>query len=139
MTVNIKQDADGGCGLEGRDSGKGSFMQSVVNYNVPVATTAVCVMNAGRALVIDSIIGRPFVAGTGGACTAAVWKAPSGTAPISGTALHSGTFNLVGTINTDQSLTLTTLTVAAGESVWVVYTGTATSAIGSIAVNCRPA
>lgn len=135
----IKQDADGGLGLEGKDAGKGSFMTNVLNYNVPVATTAVCLMNMGRAMVVDSIIGRPFVAGTGGAATAAIWKAPSGTAPISGTAMHSGTFNLVGTINTDQTLTLTTTTVSAGESVWAVFTGTATSAIGSISINCRPA
>lgn len=139
MGVQLKQGGDGGFGLEGKDSGAGPFIQSIVNYNVPVATTAVCLINAGRALVVDSIIGRPFVAGTGGAATAAIWKAPSGTAPISGTALHSGTYNLVGTINTDQTLTLTTLTVAAGESVWAVFTGTATSAIGSIAINCRPA
>lgn len=136
---NIKQGADGALGIEGKDAGNGTFIHSVVNYNVPVATTAVCLINAGRALVVDSIIGRPFVAGTGGAATAAVWKAPSGTAPISGTALHSGTFNMVGTINTDQALTLTNLTVAAGESVWAVFTGTATSAMGSIAINCRPA
>ncbi len=127
MTVNISQSGDGGCGLVGRDGGNGPFVTNVLNYN------------AGRALVIDSIIGRPFVAGTGGAATWAVWKAPSGTAPISGTALHSGTFNMVGTINTDQALTLTTTTVAAGESVWAVPTGTATSAVGAIAINCRPA
>ena len=139
MTVNIAQAGDGGCGLVGRDGGNGPFITNVLNYNVPVATVAVCLLNAGRAMVIDSIIGRPFVAGTGGAATWAVWKAPSGTAPISGTALHSGTFNMVGTINTDQTLTLTTTTVAAGESVWAVPTGTATSAVGSIAINCRPA
>lgn len=136
---SIKQGADGALGIEGVDAGTGTFIFSTTNYNVPVATTAVCLINAGRALVVDSIIGRTFVAGTGGAATAAIWKAPSGTAPISGTALHSGTFNLVGTINTNQMLTLTNVTIAAGESVWVVYTGTATSAIGSISVNCRPA
>ena len=135
----IKQGADGALGIEGKDAGAGSFMSNVLNYNVPVAATAVCLMNVGRAMVIDTIIGRPFVAGTGGAATVAVWKAPSGTAPISGTQLHSGTFNMVGTINTDQSLTLTTTTVAAGESVWAVFTGTATSAIGAISLNARPA
>lgn len=135
----IKQGADGALGIEGKDAGVGSCMTSIINYNVPVATTAVCLLNVGRSMVIDSIIGRPFVAGTGGAATVAIWKAPSGTAPISGTALHSGTFNMVGTINTDQTLTLTTTTVAAGESVWAVFTGTATSAIGSIAINARPA
>jgi hypothetical protein len=139
MGIQYKQGADGGLGLEGKDTGNGTFIHSVVNYNVPVATTAVCVINPGRSMVIDSIIGRPFVAGTGGAATVALWKAPSGTAPISGTALHSGTFNMVGTIHTDQTLTLTTTTLAAGEAIWAVFTGTATSAIGSIAVNLRPA
>ena len=136
---NIKQGADGGTGLEGRDGGPGPIIHSTINYNVPVAATAVCLLNAGRAMVIDSIIGRPFVAGTGGAATIALWKAPSGTAPISGTALHSGTFNMVGTIHTDQTLTLTTVAVAAGEAVYAVFTGTATSAIGAITVNARPA
>lgn len=139
MSVNIAQNGDGGAGLQGKDGGTGPFIHAVQNYNVPVAATAVCLVNAGRALVIDSIIVRPFVAGTGGAATIALWKAPSGTAPTSGTALHSGTGNMVGTINTDQILTLTVPTVAAGESIWAVFTGTATSAIGAIAVNARPA
>lgn len=132
MTVNLKQIDDGGMGLEGVDSGKGSFVLGAVNYNVPVATTATCLFNTTRAVILDAIVGRTFVAGTGGAATAAVWIAPSGTAPISGTAAHSGTFNLVGTIHTNQSLTLTNVNVPAGSSVWVVFTGTATSAIGGI-------
>lgn len=137
----IKQGDDMAFGIEGVDAGVGSFIHAAVNYGVPVAATAVCLLNTGRALVIDSIIGRPFVAGTGGTATAAVWVAASGTAPISGTALHTGTYNLVGTINTNQSLTLVAaaVRVPAGSSVWVVYTGTATSAIGSIAINARPA
>ena len=139
MGVQYKQGADGGLGLEGKDLGTGAIIHGTINYNVPVAATAVCLINAGRSLVIDSIIGRPFVAGTGGAATVALWKAPSGTAPISGTALHSGTYNMVGTIHTDQTLTLTTTTVAAGEAVFAVFTGTATSAIGEITINCRPA
>lgn len=139
MGVQVKQGGDGGLGLEGKDSGNGAFLHDAINYNVPVAGVAQCLVNVGRAIVIDSIIGRPFVAGTGGAATFTIYKAPSGTAPASGTALHSGTFNMVGTINTDQSLTLTTTTVAAGESVWAVPTGTATSAIGAISLNYRPA
>ena len=132
--VSLKQIDDGGMGLEGVDSGKGSMVLGTVNYNVPVATTAQCIYNATRATVIDGIVGRPFVAGTGGAATAAVWIAASGTAPISGTAAHSGTYNLVGTIHTNQTLTLTNVNVPAGSSVWIVYTGTATSAIGAVSV-----
>lgn len=139
MGVQYKQGADGALGLEGKDLGTGAFITETINYNVPVAATAVCLINAGRALVVDSIICRPFVAGTGGAATIAIWKAPSGTAPISGTQLHSGTLNMVGTIHTDQLATLTTTTIAAGEAVWAVFTGTATSAIGAVTLNARPA
>ena len=137
--VNIAQGADGGMGLVGKDGGTGPFLSSVLNYNVPVAAVPILLLDLGRSVVIDSIIGRPFVAGTGGVATWAIWKAPNGTAPTSGTQLHSGSFNMVGTINTDQALTLTTATVAAGEAVWAVPTGTATSAIGGISLNCRPA
>jgi hypothetical protein len=139
MSVNIKQNADGGLGLEGKDSGLGSLPLGTVNYNVPVATTAQLLFDTSRAMVLDALIGRPFVIGTGGAATAAVWMAPSGTAPIAGTALHSGTYNLVGTIHTEQSLTLTTTQIPANYAVWVVYTGVATSAIGGITALGRPA
>ena len=137
----LKQLGDGGLGVEGTDLGVGSFIHSAVNYNVPVAATAVCLLNTGRAVIIDSIIGRPFVAGTGGVATVALWVAASGTAPISGTALHTGTFDMVGAINTNQTLTLVAAAqrVPAGSSVWAVFTGTATSAIGEISVNARPA
>lgn len=138
MGIQFKQQDDGGVGLEGKDAGKGPFIQGTVNYNVPVAGVAQCLLNPGRSLVIDSIIGRVRVAGSGGAATYTIYKAASGTAPASGTALHSGTYNMVGTADTDQTLTLTTTTLAAGESIWAVPTGTATSAIGSISVNCRP-
>ena len=138
MGVQIKQGGDGALGLEGKDAGVGSFVCGVINYNVPVAGVAQCILNPGRSLVIDSIIGRPRVVGSGGAATFTIYKAASGTAPASGTALHSGTYNMVGTADTDQTLTLTTTTLAAGEAIYAVPTGTATSAIGSIAVNCRP-
>lgn len=140
MGVQYKQGEDGALGLEGKDLDKGAFINPTINYNVPVATTAVCLLNSNRAMIIDSIIGRNFVIGTGGAATAALWKAPSGTAPIAGTALHSGTFNLVGTNHTDQTLTLVSAAcrLAAGEAVWAVFTGTATSAIGEISMNVRP-
>lgn len=139
MSVNLKQGGDGGAGLEGVDSGPGSFILGTVNYNVPVATTAVLLFYTTRAIILDAIEGRTFVIGTGGAATVAFWMAPSGTAPTAGTALHSGTFNMVGTIHTDQALTLTTTRVPAEYAVWAVFTGTATSAIGGISVLGRPA
>ena len=131
---NIKQLGDGGIGLEGKDGGYGSLILGTINYNVPIATTASLVYYSNRATVIDNIEGRTFVIGTGGAATVAFWMAPSGTAPVSGTALHSGTFNMVGTIHTDQQLTLIITAVPAEYAVWAVYTGTATSAIGGVTV-----
>jgi hypothetical protein len=129
---NIKQGGDGGLGIEGKDAGNGSVILGTVNYNVPTTGDAHLLFYTARSVVLDAIEGRTFVAGTGGACTATVYMAPSGTAPASGTALHSGTFNLVGTIHTDQGLTLTTTQIPAEYAVWVVYTGTATSAKGGI-------
>ena len=142
MSINLKQQGDGGGGLEGKDLDSGSFIQGSTNYNVPVATTAVLLLAAKRAMVVDAIVGRTFVLGTGGAATVALWKAASGTAPISGTALHTGTFDMVGTLHTNQTLTLSTVTgalqLAAGDSVWAVFTGVATTAIGGITIHCRP-
>ena len=137
MGVNLKQLADGGLGIEGKDLGNGNIILGTINYNVPVAATAVLVYYSNRATVIDDIEGRAFVAGTGGAATISFYMAPSGTAPASGTLLHSGSFNMVGTIHTDQSLTLTTTQVPAEYGVWAVFTGTATSAIGGVTVMGR--
>lgn len=135
----LKQLGDGGLGFEGKDGGNGPIPLGTINYSVPATGTAQLLFYTPRAVVIDNIEGRTTVAGTGGAATATVYMAPSGTAPASGTALHSGTFNLVGTINTDQALTLTTTQVPAEYAVYVVFTGTATSATGGITVMGRPA
>ena len=138
MSINLKQLGDGGGGLEGKDGGNGAFMVFTMNYNVPVAATATLMFVATRSMVIDAIVGRTSVAGVGGAASVAFWKAPSGTAPISGTALHSGSFDMTGTINTTQTLALTSLTLAVGDAVSAVFTGVATSAIGGITIHCRP-
>jgi hypothetical protein len=136
----IKQMDDGGFGIEGKDYGKGSFIFKTVNYNVPVAATAQLVAYAARSFVLDEIAGYPFVAGTdAGAVTAALWMAPSGTAPTSGTALHTGSINLKGTVYTEQELTLSATQIPKGNLIWVVYTGVGTAAIGGISVVMRPA
>lgn len=97
---------------------------------------------ANRAYQVQSIVGRPLVAGTGGAATAEIRKAPSGTASASGTVLHTGTYDLVGTINTNQTLTLSTtaatILLAAGDSLCLDVTGTTTSARGVISVLLLP-
>ena len=98
---------------------------------------------ADRPYVVKAICGRVDVAGTGGACTATIRKVPSGTALTSGTALHTGSFNLVGTAAAQQALTLSTtasdLLMAAGDSICFDLTGTATSAVGNLSVHLNPA
>lgn len=147
MSVDIRQNADGGLDLVGdqhatRNPTAGvGWLTASIYYNVPAADTSFFV--ADRAYVVKGIRGVNDVIGTGGACTAVIRKVPSGTALASGTALHSGSYNLVGTAATNQTLTLSTigsdLLLAAGDRIAADYTGTATSAIGAITVTLAPA
>ncbi|TBN49176.1 hypothetical protein [Pseudomonas sp. BGI-2] len=137
----IRQNADSSLGIEGKDGGEGGFIPATLPY---IATTVDCtIFTAGRPYVVKAIRGRVDVAGTGGACTATIRKVASGTAITSGTALHTDSFNLVGTVNTQQALTLSTaasdLLLAAGDSICYDLTGTATSAVGTISVTLNPA
>ncbi len=98
---------------------------------------------ADRQYVVQSILVRPLVAGTdGGAVTAQIRKAPTGTAPASGTVLHSGTANLKGTIHTNQTLTLVaglaTLTINNGNALVFNPTGVTTAARGLVSVLLLP-
>lgn len=137
----IRQNPDGSLGFEGTASGEGGFIPVVLNYTAAIVD---CTMfTADRPYVVKGIRGRVDVAGTGGACTAVIRKVASGTAITSGTALHSSSFNLVGTVNTQQALTLSTtasdLLLAAGDSICFDMTGTATSAVGALSVTLNPA
>lgn len=137
----LKQNDDGSMGVEGVDGGKGGFVPVTLNY---IASTVDCsFFTADRRYVVQAVRGRVDVAGTGGACTAVIRKVASGTALTSGTALHSGSYNLVGTAATAQALTLSTtasdLIIEAGSSLVYDLTGTATSAVGSITVFLAPA
>lgn len=97
---------------------------------------------APYACIVTDIRGATRVAGSGGACSIQFFKAASGVAVGSGTLLHSGTFDLVGTADTNQSLTLVTnqdsLTLKAGDAIGYVLTGTATSAVGTVGVAVEP-
>ena len=142
MSVEIKQFADGSMGLQGDSTGgTGEFIPVTIQYIASSAATQ-AVFTASRNYVVQSIIGRPTVAGTGGACTISIFSVPSGTAVASGTLLHTGTYNLAGTINTNQVLALSTtasdLIIASGSSIGFVITGTATSAVGSISIALSP-
>lgn len=145
MSVDIRQNGDSSLGLVGvsgltNPSGDG-FVPVTLNYS---ASTPDCTMFvADRKYVVKAIRGRVDVAGTGGACTAVIRKVASGTALTSGTALHSSSFNLVGTAATNQTLTLSTTTsdllLDAGDAIVYDLTGTATSAVGAITVHLAPA
>lgn len=137
----IKQCADGSLGIEGSAGGDGGFVPVTLNYTASIVDCTV--FTADRPYVVKAIRGRVDVAGSGGACTAVIRKVPSGTAITSGTALHSSSFNLVGTANAQQTLTLSTtasdLLLAAGDSIAFDLTGTPTSAVGNISVLLNPA
>ena len=138
---NIRQNADGSLGIEGSANGEGGFITAGLQY---LAATVDCTFFvADRPYIVKAIRGRVDVAGTGGACTATIRKVPSGTALTSGTALHTGSYNLVGTVATGQALTVSTtasdLLMAAGDALCYDLTGTATSAVGNITVTLAPA
>lgn len=145
MSVDITQSADGSLGMVGASttstvSGVG-FIPVSINYT---ASTPDCTFFvADRPYVIKAIRGRVDVAGTGGACTAQIRKTATATAPASGTVVHSGSYNLVGTANANQALTLSTtasdLLLAVGDALSYDLTGTATSAVGNITVHLAPA
>jgi hypothetical protein len=140
MSQSLRQDGDGSMGIVGTDGGYGAFVPVTFNYNVPAVNQAI--FTADRAMAVKGLRGRVDVVGTGGACTYQIRKAVSGTIGTSGVLLHSGTFNLVGTINTQQTLTLTTTAadalLAAGDSIYMHLTGTATSAIGQVTIHLCP-
>ncbi len=114
----------------------------VIQLNYIASLVTQTIYTAARPVKVMSIIGRVRVAGTGGACTISFYKVPSGTAVGSGTLLHSGSYNLVGTVDTNQVLTLSAtagaLDLATGDSIGYVLTGTATSAVGNVTIGLQP-
>jgi len=141
-SVVLKQNADGSAGLQGSDRDNGGFVTIDIEYNASSVDKVSFVAN--RAYVVQGIRGRPTVAGTdGGAVTAVIKKAASATAITSGTALHSSTFNLKGTADTVQALTLSTtasdLEIPVGTAIGIDFTGTLTAATGVVSVVLAPA
>ena len=142
MSVDIRQAPDSSMELVGNAStGGGGFVAATINYTASTVDSTFFV--ADRAYVVKAIRSRVDVAGTGGACTAQIRKTATATAPASGTVLHTGSHNLVGTANANQQLTLSTtasdLLLAVGDALSYDLTGTATSAVGSITVTLAPA
>jgi hypothetical protein len=112
----------------------------ILNYVSALVTQKIFV--ASRKLIVTDIRGATRVAGSGGTCTIQFFKAASGIAVGSGTLLHSGTFDIAGTADINQGLTLVTdqnsLTLNAGDSLGYVLTGTATSAVGNVTITLEP-
>ena len=139
----LKQNGDGSMGIQGKDlDASGGFVAVNIEYNASSVDKVAFV--ATRAYVVTGIIGRPTVAGTdGSAVTAVIKKAASATAITAGTALHSSTYNLKGTADTTQTLTLSTtasdIEIAAGTCIGIDFTGTLTSATGVVTVMLAPA
>lgn len=139
----IRQNSDGSMGIQGADDGiNGGFVLLNIEYNASSIDKTSFV--APRRYVVQSIKGSPTVAGSDGSAVTAVIKKASGTTAIaSGTAIHSGTYNLKGTADTVQTLTLSTTsgvtTINAGDRVGIDFTGTLTAAVGTVTVLLAPA
>lgn len=138
----LKQNADASVGIQGSDLDDGAFLSINIEYNASAVDKVAFV--ATRRYIVKAITGRPTVAGTdGSAVTAVIKKAASATAITSGTALHSSTYNLKGTADTIQALTLSTtaadLEIPAGTAIGIDFTGTLTSATGVVSVVLAPA
>ncbi len=112
-----------------------------LQYIATLVTQAIFV--APWPCIVTHIVGRPRVAGSdGSAVTLSFYKAADGVAVASGTLLHSGTYDMKGTADTNQELTLVSdrdsLTLAAGDSIGYALTGTATAAVGTVTVTVEP-
>ena len=92
-------------------------------------------------MTVNAIVGAVEVA-NGSAATVVVNHAPSGVACSAGTALHSGSFNANGTAATDQTLTVTTASLAVGDWICLQTTGgsnrSSGSAVGTITIFVTP-
>lgn len=119
-----------------------SQCQQTINRDYTSALVTQKIFVAPRACVVVDIRGATRVAGSGGACTVSFFKVASGVAVASGTLLHTGSFNLVGTADTNQVLTLATnpdtLVLQVGDAIGYVLSGTATSAVGTFGVTVEP-
>jgi len=109
-----------------------------VNPGTACGTGCLMVTSVQQAQNIKALRCRLSATGDIGA-TLSVYKASSGTAcPASGTVLHSGSCNLNGTVNADQTLTLTNTTLAVGDSVCIGSSGVVTNSAGEISMYLTP-
>jgi hypothetical protein len=112
--------------------------QYVITETVLAASVDNTIFTANEDYQVTGVVYTPTIAGTGGAATFVVRKCTGTQLPSAGTAVHSGTANMVGTINTPQTLTLSTTTselqLTSGDRLAVDFTGTMTSVVGRLTV-----
>lgn len=105
----------------------GTSSSTVVTKNEAIGWPAAIDPNNNIIVTLDqastlvSLVGKVSTA-VGATATMSVYKAPSGTACSAGTVLHSGSFNANGTAATNQTLTVTTTALSAGDSICLVTT-----------------
>ncbi len=140
MTTQVAAPVVGTNRTLGAANATSSCKTVTVNYTSAVVTQKVFVAPIAMRLV--GISGVTRVAGSGGACTISFYKVPDGTAVASGTLQHSGSFDVVGTADINQYLTLVTnpdsLNYNPGDAFGISVTGTATSAVGNITATFEP-
>ncbi len=138
--ANIKQGEKGDFGIEGEPDYGVGFVNVSFSYDSNRDNKDMFV--AGRDFVVKNITVRPKVAGTDtAAVTLAVKKCSSGGTDTAGTALHSATIDLKGTINTPQQIAVTSAAnrLLRGYSLTLDATGTTTAAKGVVTVLLAPA
>lgn len=137
--ANIQQGDKGEFDIEFKGVA-GGFVTVNIEYNASSVDKFSFV--APRRYIVKSIVGRPTIAGTdAGAVTAVIKKAASATLITAGTALHSSTFNLKGTADTNQTLSVTSADneIPSGTAIGIDFTGVLTSATGVVTVLLAPA
>lgn len=130
--------------MSGRSLGVANSQSCATTVQVPYTASSVtqAVFIAKIPCVVTGIDYRQRVASTSG--TAQFYKAASGVAAASGSALHSTAFDLSNavTVDTNYSATLVSdskaLTLSPGDSINVVFGGTMTNGVGYLQVFVEP-
>lgn len=126
------------------DGSTGSIPHDIVvtvPYDIAGSIVDTWVFVSDADYMVTRVVMVNTVQGTGGACTAVIKKASGTSAPSAGTAVHSGSLNLVGTNHTLQTATLSTtlseLKLTTNDRLGFDITGTATSAVGFVQINLK--
>lgn len=105
-------------------SATGVKQRVAIGWPVGIDPAGNIIATIDEASTVSSIVGTVTTA-VGATATLSVYKAGSSTACGSGTVLHSGSFNANGTAATNQTLTLTTTALSAGDRLCLVTSDSA--------------